>query len=303
MKDKFDTDDFLARWNNDQLTEKEKVNFEQSPDFKWYQAIIEGTEVLELPPFQKVKAYEKVKMKANTVLPGVKSLIPYWAYGAAASVLIMIGLFFYINNDSTVYETGFGEQMTIVLPDGSELVLNAQSTLSYEDDTWERKRVLNLVGQAYFRVKKGKTFEVNTKAGAITVLGTRFSVQEDESIFEVICFEGSVNVENKKHKQVLKKGEAVRYIEESEENWSTTDEDPSWIQGHTSFENAPLNQVLVALGKHYAKKIEFDKIDIDQRFTGSFAHSNLELALRTVCESMEISYHIKDGNTIVFVTK
>jgi len=49
-----------------------------------------------------------------------------------------------------------------------------------------------LFGKAYFDVDKGKTFTVKTDLGTVQVLGTRFDVESRDSIFKVVCYEGSV---------------------------------------------------------------------------------------------------------------
>jgi ferric-dicitrate binding protein FerR (iron transport regulator) len=47
--------------------------------------------------------------------------------------------------------------------------------------------------EAYFQVKKGQTFSVNTTDGVVKVLGTHFNVKQRKNYFEVNCFEGLVS--------------------------------------------------------------------------------------------------------------
>lgn len=302
MKDDFKTDDFLAKWANDELSASDKKAFEQTEDFKYYRAILEGTEVLEVPSYDKEKVFERITQ--NKVKNGkVIQLFPKWALGIAASLVVLLGLWFTFNDSGIKHNTGFGEQLTIKLPDNSEAVLNAKSSLAYNNKDWKNNRTILLVGQAYFKVKKGSSFTVNTKAGIVEVLGTKFSVQDDATIFEVICYEGKVKITSDQITKTIVKGEAIRIIEKNLETWSVTGQDPIWLTDRSSFKNTPLKQVLKALEKQYGKRIDATNIDENKRFTGSFTHDNLEVALRTICESMEINFTFKDENTIVLVSK
>jgi len=299
MEENYDTDDFLAKWASGELSDAEKEAFEKSDDYSFYQAILEGTEVLEVPPYDKEQLFEKVQeMKAAE--KNLIQLIPKWAYAVAASVAILIGTVFFFNQ-TVGYDTGYGEQLAIVLPDGSEIILNAGSNLVYKKKKWEEERTISLDGEAYFKVNKGSTFTVHTDNGSVTVLGTQFTVNSETNIFEVVCYEGKVKIENTNSSRIITKGEAVRTINGSFENWNLDQQAPSWLQDESSFTNAPLHQVIKALEKQYDITINSNNVDKDLRFTGSFTHNNLETALRTVFESLEIRFTFADENSIHLV--
>ena len=71
---------------------------------------------------------------------------------------------------------------------------SAGSELNYNASKWGEKRELELKGEAFFDVEKGKRFDVNTELGKISVLGTEFNVLSRDSIFKVSCYEGLVQV-------------------------------------------------------------------------------------------------------------
>ena len=71
------------------------------------------------------------------------------------------------------HSTAFGEQKVIELPDGSLVTMNSKSTIEFNPDSWESSRILNLSGEAYFKVKKGSQFTVNTSNGDVVVLRNR----------------------------------------------------------------------------------------------------------------------------------
>ena len=66
------------------------------------------------------------------------------------------------------YQTAFGTQMSVDLPDGSEAILNAKSSITFNNDTWDENRTVSLTGEAYFKVKKGeKNLQVTFKLSYI----------------------------------------------------------------------------------------------------------------------------------------
>lgn len=69
---------------------------------------------------------------------------------------------------------------------------------------------MQLLGKASFNVTKGKTFTVSTEAGDVTVLGTKFLVDQQGKKMFVNCEEGSVKVETAVGNHTLLAGESVR---------------------------------------------------------------------------------------------
>ena len=297
MEENYNTDDFLAKWAGGELSEVEKEAFRKTEDYKYYQAILEGTDILEVPKYDKEKLFEKVQ-KTKLDEPKVVPLFPKWIYGLAASVAILIGVFFFLNN-SIDYETGHGETLVVALPDNSEVILNSKSKLSYKKRNWgvDNRRV-SLSGEAFFKVEKGAEFLVETKKGKVKVLGTQFTVNSYAQVFEVICFEGKVKAESQNHTEILTKGKAVRLVNNAFEPFTIGDTNPTWLQNESSFSNAPLTQVIKTLENQFNVIINGETIDTNQRFTGSFTHNNLETALRTVFESMDITFTFENENTI-----
>lgn len=301
MEKFYTTDDFLAKWSSGDLSEEQKEAFRQTDDYKYYAAILEGTDLLEVPSFDKGKNFERVQQKMDDDTK-VVPLFPKWAYAIVASIVLLIGFVFFINQTIS-YETGYGEQLALTLPDQSEVILNADSALEHKKKDWGEERTLELKGEAYFKVHKGSTFTVETANGSVTVLGTQFTVNSENAIFEAICFEGKVRVEKEGQSEVITKGEAVRFINNKFESWSLNSAAPSWLQEESSFTNAPLDQVITALEKQFEVTIKADAIAKELRFTGSFTHTDLNKALRTVFEPLEIKYTFKSENTIVLVNQ
>ena len=124
----------------------------------------------------------------------------------------------------------FGSKSRILLPDGSEVWLNAGSKLSYSMDYGKKMREVNLVGEGYFKVAHNpdKPFIVQASKVRIKALGTEFNVKAypDENVIETILVKGSVVIdksevfENNTRKIsqsiILKPGQKARIYKEPE---------------------------------------------------------------------------------------
>ena len=162
---------------------------------------------------------------------------------------------------------------------------------------------MSLEGQAFFEVEKGKPFTVNTNEGNVTVLGTKFTVNSADNYFEVKCFEGKVKVTSKYNDEtILTLGKAYRNYNNSIENWNFEDNNPSWLKGESSFTNTPLHQVIKALENQFNLKFDTSKIDTNKRFTGTFTHNDVNIALKTVFAPMKISYKLAKNSYVVLTS-
>ncbi|WP_299608239.1 FecR family protein [uncultured Aquimarina sp.] len=304
MQNPYSDETFLARWLNNDLDPKEKMEFENSEEYQKYKVIVDKVAMLGSPAYDKKQNLQRIKknMLDATNSTKVISFAPKWIYSIAATLLVLIGLFFFFNR-STVYTTNYGEQMTVQLLDGSEVILNSKSKLSYKKSDWNDSRKVVLLGEAFFKVTKGSNFIVESNSGTVQVLGTQFNMNTRKDFFEVICHEGKVKAIGPEStgEATLTKGNAFRIANSVVENWNTKSSLPSWLSGETTFTNTPLNQVIQSLENQFNISFDTTKIDLNKRFTGSYSHQNIELALKTIFVPMEISYTFNNENNIVLV--
>lgn len=100
----------------------------------------------------------------------------------AAIGIALIGIVFLFNpeqNHRTIIQsTAKGEQKTLLLPDGSQILLNANSSLSYSSD-YKTNRNLILSVEAYFKVVKNPNspFIVKSEQFETKVIGTSFTIK------------------------------------------------------------------------------------------------------------------------------
>ena len=292
----------LAKWLSGELSPEEKHAFEQSDDYKAYAKIVNATEKLNDPAYNEEAALAKVKEKI-AAQPKVKKLNRSYVIAAAASLVILFGLYFFMNDATSTFQTSYGQQLAMTLPDGSEVLLNAKSTLHYDNDNWTENRTLHLNGEAYFKVTKGAPFKVITHEGIVEVLGTQFNVDTNKNFLEVQCFSGKVTVTNTaKVAHILTKGKAVRTYNTAVTNWTFDPNDKNWISGQSSFTETPFSEVIEALENQYGINIKNLESFTQERFTGHFINDNREVALKTVFEAMDIEYTV-NANVVTLSKK
>lgn len=299
MNQKYTSDTFLAKWLNEELTDAERLAFEKTPEFEEYSKIVDKMRLFEAPVFSKERVFEKIQQRLQKPSK-VKRLIPNWMPAVAASVVLFLGVFYFFENETT-YRTSYGAQKVFLLPDGSEVQLNAKSSIVFDEKAWKKgMRTLTLDGEGYFIVQKGSLFSVKTEAGKVQVLGTEFNVKRVDQYFEVRCFEGKVSVQKASEIQILTAGNGIRADEgQAMEFLEVKEVAPSWTVGESRFQDTPLKIVFEELERQYNLHIQTKDVDLNQRFTGSFTHANQETALQTVCLPMQLTYLARENSIVV----
>ena len=293
---------FLAKWFEGSITDAEFQQYVSENEFLHYQKLKKGVDAyafLEKPVDDTFKVIrEKIAKKKNYQL---KHLYTKWAVSIAAGLVLFFGLFTLLKNDIEIIKTDRGEQKTIALLDGSTVLLNNDSTLRYDKSNWEDFRKVTLKGEAFFKVKKGSAFTVVTDEGTVQVLGTSFNVNSDTNFFEVTCFTGKVSVKTTTDSLpvILLPKDSYRKIGNAITSEKTPYKRPSWIEGESTFTKMPLKYVLSAFEKQYNIKFILDNVDDSVIFTGSFTHSNINIALESVFKTAGIRYKKTDKQTIV----
>lgn len=200
-----------------------------------------------------------------------------------------------------------GQKSIIYLNDGSEVVLNSGSKLSYPSDFGVTSRKIQLTGEAYFKVAedKEKPFVVSSEGIETTALGTEFNVRAyDDQAISVALTKGKVRVIRKEElgqgggEQVtLIPGEGVKYNDDKTltKFHFNEKEYTSWTRGILYFHNASQEEVIRKLEKWYGVKFEF--INESPRkwgYTGEFDRKSLESVLISIGFAMDFSFEIKN---------
>lgn len=292
----------MAKWLNDELTESELAEFKKTDEYASYVRILEASDRLEAPGFDADKAFMALKNHPSLSETKVRPLHPFKNFlrVAAAAAVILFGAYFYLNTLDEKVTTGFAENKEIVLPDSSEVILNAGSQLTFNEGNWEDERNVRLDGEAFFKVAKGRRFTVATDAGTITVLGTQFDVVQRRGIFQVACYEGLVGVTYQGKETQLPAGHTFRVIDgKIQAMEKSTDPAPSWLNKESTFKSVPLKYVLAEFERQHNLEIATKNIDTEQLFTGTFSNTDKDLALKSICMPSQIKFKF-EGTKVLF---
>jgi transmembrane sensor len=219
---------------------------------------------------------------------------------AAASLALMVALFISFRELRHVkISAGPGEQQAVELSDGSGVHLNAMSEIRYSARRFQKNRLLKLNGEAYFEVKEGRLFTVESANGKITVLGTTFNVNSRDDYFKVSCFTGHVLVETAAHTDTIGSGESISFIDNEYRMQREPDifKAQSWRDGKFYYESTELRFVLDEIERQFGVSIKASGIE-NRRFTGSFYSGNLEEALQIVCIPMDLEFQILEPGKV-----
>lgn len=120
------------------------------------------------------------------------------AFKIAASIILLIGLaymFIWRSDADYIRLQAENETVAFYLPDSTQVWLNAHSMLEYTKKYGASNRTVQLHGEGYFKVKHNATspFIVNTKSTQTKVLGTSFTVREDNLATTLIVVDGTVS--------------------------------------------------------------------------------------------------------------
>ncbi|RZJ74221.1 MAG: DUF4974 domain-containing protein [Flavobacterium sp.] len=290
----------LARWINDDMDAAELKEFQSSPDFAAYEKIKNYSAQLVAPETDTDALYNQIAAKRGKVTK-VRTLNP-WLGRIAAVLIVALGItYFFYSTNTTMQMADAGQRKEFLLPDNSEVVLNAGSDAEYREWNWNGNRSVTLNGEAFFKVAKGEKFDVVTPQGIVTVVGTQFNVRVRGNRIDVTCFEGKVKVDNQKEIVLLTPGKSVAYengiaipIEDD------TLEQPGWLSFETKFTQEKLSNVIAEMERQYRIEIKTGGQLPQQPFTGTVPMNNLDHALKLI-EATYTPYNLKakkTGNTV-----
>lgn len=236
----------------------------------------------------------------------------------------------------TTIKAPLGAKSEVVLPDGSQVWINAGSTIKYDNNFNKTTRTILLEGEAYFKVAKNKEvpFIVNTSDIDIVALGTEFNVKAyaDEEFVETTLVEGKVaikgdeNGRNKNIKEVtlepkqkalyLRNDNHVKIVDKKSEELASKEKptlppgivyvakriDPlpiiAWKDNKLIIRGEELSSLAIKLERKYNVNIIFDSNPIMKyRFTGTLEDETLTQVLDVIKLTSPIDYKL-DGKEV-----
>ena len=169
-----------------------------------------------------------------------------------------------------------GGACSVVLEDGTRVMLNAGSKLRYPVRFAENgAKTVEMEGELYFDVvSDGRPFEVHTGNGLVEVLGTSFGVKAypQEAVYTTLV-SGKVRFSSASGRQVvLAPGEQAVASADGRLDVCTPeiDEYVGWTKGMLVFDDQSLDEVMKAIGRWYGVEVVYAEPQLRHlRFTGS----------------------------------
>lgn len=208
-----------------------------------------------------------------------------------------------------------GIRSQVVLPDGSKVWLNAESTIKFPVPFPKDSRNVDLMGEAFFDVAKNpeQPFVVHSGNVDVKVLGTRFNYKafKEDNTIEVVLEEGKIALSLNNHsgtkEAVLKPGDRAVIEKASGETKISNQRINKYIAWHTGklvFENTPMSDVALMLERWYGiEVIVQDKEIMNYRFTTTFDNESLFQVIELLGLSSPIRFKyipatIKNGTQV-----
>jgi transmembrane sensor len=236
----------------------------------------------------------------------------------AFSLSLIFGLFFKREPVKTEYFADLvydeysvppGVKSTLTMQDGSKVLLNSGSSVRFIKNFEEDKRVIYLMGEAYFEVSKDtlRPFSVITGDVTTTALGTSFNISAyPHEVLKISLVEGKVEVDvapTKDSRVLLEKGQALKInINSGDVKKEQFDSELvlAWTKKKIIFQGVKLAEAVRILENWYGVKFKFQNSPSpDLLLYGVFQDETLENILEGLSYSVRFRYKIKNDEVII----
>jgi len=293
-----DSDDLGNQWLGEMWNEARDTDVEIS-----FESIKKEINQRISPPVRRIRKLGHVFQRVAAIL-----LLPL--------LLIVAWLAYHQSSEETQWvevRTGKGEQAGFCLPDGSEVRMNALSTLAYNLDYNEDNRDLKVMGEVFIKVHKNKELPLVVKTGnlAVEALGTEFYVKnyEDEEVIEALLVEGRVGVDIANpgelvERTILNPGQGVYYnkvLHQADVRNFNTDMALAWSEGRLVFNDDEFGQVVKKIERWYGITVRYNPED----FKGESFSVNLKKEetlynlLEILTEAIGFNYRMIEDTVII----
>lgn len=242
-------------------------------------------------------AAQKLPFRART--------IPLRWMALAATLTLILGALWFFKQDTTLpVEAVAAAEIPVTqkLNDGSAITVNQYSSIAARIS--ERKRMISLKGEAYFEVASNpkKPFVVAVQNVSVTVLGTKFNVDNKSNVNQVIVSvdEGKVKIESNRAEKLLLAGDqavidvtsGIITVRQTQPNENVT----AWASKKFVFEDTPLSKVIPELEKVYQVKINLSNPALEKcRLHVRFDAESIEHIMVVIAETFSLKLRVLNG--------
>jgi transmembrane sensor len=306
--------DSLQQWLKIDWQQVTGENYEQEENaadkFRQFLALVQPSSVLEEPvPVRKMHGRRWWQVAAAAVLViGVIGWISWqWKQQQRAQQMAML------EQEMVQFHNEAGKRTMILLPDSTQVYLNAASHLQYNKNFGKTNRNITLDGEAFFIVKHGKQYPFSVRSGSITTIdiGTAFNIRyrPSDPVVHVAVAEGAVNVMD--HQQTG--SELITSLTQQQQlnfdantRQATVQQLPDaesiggWRQGLLSFHTQPLKEVVKELERFYGISIRFAKAETgDMLITTTIRNATANEALDII--ALTAGVHLERSKTGILI--
>lgn len=205
-------------------------------------------------------------------------------YGAAAAVaLLLVVSILYFTADKGETFVAKADNTAFILPDSSHITMQKGAELQYDKDFGETNRNVSMNGNISFDVERNESlpFIITTPTAQIQVLGTKFTIDENEGGTNLDVISGKVRftANDPLIPLICTAGTKVRYLAENKEITITSADSRTVINGtenSLTFNNAMLQQVASILSHYYKTTIEVPENEMQIQLTSSFKGNTIQ---------------------------
>jgi len=184
-----------------------------------------------------------------------------------------------------------GVRSELILPDGSKVWLNAESTIRYQIPFDLKSRSVELTGEAFFEVKKDEQRPFHVESGKLraTVLGTCFNYKAfpEDTVTEIVLAEGKVRLNSISFKTgkeiILESGERAvvhKKTNQTEVSVEKTEKYIGWHEGKLIFDECPLSEVARRLDRWFGIDVKIaDPGILNYQISTTFENESLQQIL------------------------
>jgi len=296
-----ETDRYIRKWLEGTLNKQEREEFEKTKTYRELKKILDSVQHFRATEFDTDSELDRFNHRKSHK---GKEVYVNWQkilLRVAAMLTIVAGSYFYITYFlPTTVETTTAEKTQLYLPDSSEVILNAVSKIVYNKNRWANNREVKLEGEAFFKVRKGSKFDVETSMGTVSVLGTQFNVKQRKDFLEVACYEGLVALKSDIESSKIPANQKISIINGivTKSNISSNNL-PDWLNNESIFISIPLIQVINEFERQYGYSMISEELEIDKLFTGRFPHDDMTVAIKSITIPLNLTYQITEDQRII----
>lgn len=234
----------------------------------------------------------------SVTVPNVVPLLGRRRSVAAASILLLLAAGLFITKrlipGKPQVSAPYGQIREQKLPDGTQVVMNANSQVTYSPD-WKDglDREVWVNGEAFFHVSKTpmkSRFIVHTDHFDIIVTGTQFNVVNRHDRDNVMLKEGSVIIHGPDGRELyMAPGDFVEFRKEQLKKTPVRNDSLlAWKEHKLVFENTPLRELVTIIHDQYGIKVKLADDSIGRRtISGILPNNNLDVLLQALEATME----------------